>query len=260
MIKNDEWNWDKVLGKPTQKQDQDWSLPQPKQDQNFSLPEPRPVVSEKAKAENWDNFLTDALIGTKDVEQQTSSQVTDSSWNLPQMDPAIEALYKPYIDVLQEYMFHGTPEKSQFFNNDPNTGYKVHLNVLPENVVAVSNFLKTHGFNHKYLNGGEIESGKVFTVYLGSKEATERYVKEIYEGVGNLLEIPKAHGEIEYAPRIVGRFVGGKQYFRQYGRDGISALYDLPTYHPENTPERAKKKALEEYGEYFGGGVTPYQP
>ena len=250
MTTEDEWKlaFDDILRKSLPK-DSDWTLPQPK-----------PIISAAIESFDWGNLLENAFTGTKSAKKTVDTQSSDLDWDIPKVDPAVEARYKQYTDVLEEYIFHGSPEKSQFFNDDPNCGYKVHLNVLPANVIAVSNFLKNHEFHHKYLHGGEIEDGKIFTVYLGSKAATERYVREIYEGVGDLLEHSKAYGEVEYAPRIVGRFVGGKKYFRQYGREGISLLYDLPSEHPLNTPERAREKALEEYGEYFGGGITPYSP
>lgn len=161
--------------------------------------------------------------------------------------------HEQYRQILAEYSFKGTPENCDFWNDDPNTGYKLHLNVAPSNVVKVSDFLKRNGYEHKYLTGGEIEDGKIFTVYTGSKKNTDRIVKEIHDGVGDLLEEPKAFGEVEYAPKIVGRFRGNVQYFRQYGRDGITLLNDLPQSSPQNTVERARQKAVQLYGKYFTG-------
>ncbi len=183
---------------------------------------------------------------------------------------ALDALYAPYQAVLQDYGHSAAPGKWEFVNNSPDEGYKIHLNVKPENVIAVSQFLKSHDYMHKYLSGGEVEDGKVFTVYTGSKTQTERIVREISDGVGNFLEAPLARGELPFAPNIVGRFVGTRQYFHQYGYDGITLLeFDAGQVLYKTTDKdefikqavaRAKTRLTEIYGDYYGGGITFYQP
>ncbi len=182
-------------------------------------------------------------------------------------------LYAPYLAVMTEY-HHLNPDW-KFWDNNPNIGWKFHLDVPPENVIAVSEFLKTYngkGFRHKYLNGSAVEQGKVFTVYTGSKNDTEKAVKEIYDHTQHLIQNPRVNpseinGETEFAPNIYGRFVGAKKDgFQEYGHNGISFLQGdsgqilrgLKT--PDQCVQNAKDAAQKIYGDYFGGNITPYQP
>jgi hypothetical protein len=131
-------------------------------------------------------------------------------------------LHAGYGDFLQKYADKSPNRETIFIHGDPNEGYKFHLNVKPENVRIVAAFLKNARLEHKFLMGGEPESGKVFTVYTGSKVFTERIVRELSDHpiVSSLLEpFPVSdfaqeaitpNGEAPYAPNIYGRFVGSK--------------------------------------------------
>lgn len=172
----------------------------------------------------------------------------------------LEALYAPYRRALKEYGHHAQENRWQFHEDNPNIGYKFHLNVSPEDVQMVSKFLIENDYEHKYLSGGELEDGKVFTVYTGSKEQTERIAQEVSNGIGSLLQTPNATGEVPFAPNIVGRFVGRGDEFQQYGRNGVSYLSVADWKDPETAFSSADKVLRERYGKYYGGGITPYQP
>lgn len=160
--------------------------------------------------------------------------------------------------------------------NDPNIGWKIHLNVAPENVAAVADYLIEEGYFHKYLQGGEVEDGKIFTVYIGSQDLTASLAKEISQDIGSYLAKPLAHDEIEFAPGIVGRFVGPTNEFRQYGYHGMSSLNNDPdaiavVFNPlspsekeslqKNIATRSFDALKTKYGDYFTGtlsqSVTP---
>lgn len=119
----------------------------------------------------------------------------------------------------------------QVVNNflDPtnlNTGWKLHLNVEPKDCPRVSQFLKSHNMVHKYLSGGDTDDGKVFTIYTGSAQATFAAAQEIHSKVPSDLRLPKAYGEIEWYPGVVGRFVGARGLYSQYTVSGFSWPHD----------------------------------
>ncbi len=105
----------------------------------------------------------------------------------------------------------------QEFNDD---GWKLHLNVEPENVKKVSEYLTKNGYMHKFLSGGDLGDGKVFTIYIGSYNLTDKLSQEISEDLTGLLAKP-AISEVEFAPGVVGRFTGDRFNFTQYSLSGI---------------------------------------
>jgi hypothetical protein len=146
-------------------------------------------------------------------------------------------------------------------------GHKIHLNVEPGGLVAVSEYLRKGKFWHKYLDG-EILDGKVFTVYFGSHDLAKKLASQISRDLRPYLRQPIVKDEVEYAPNISGRFQVMSEAFEQYGFGlrGISILTswakDKITYW---TPQAEKAKRLplafddsykamaDLYGEYFYG-------
>lgn len=178
-----------------------------------------------------------------------------------QQQEALRSLYVPYRRVLGDYDYHPQRRVWKFFNGSPNIGYKFHLNVDPSHVKKVAAFLKTNDYEHKYLSGGEVESGKIFTVYTGSKAQTEQIVREVADGVGGLLLPSLAGGETVYAHNIVGRFVGDNQSFlTKYAVNGITILRHTDFLDPQIAFTQAHTKLQDKYGEYYGGGITYYVP
>lgn len=156
------------------------------------------------------------------------------------------------------YMYTGSADKFKYI--DRYNGWKIHLNVVPDNVEKVSEFLKKGSFTHKYLKGGEISAGKIFTVYFGPKSLTEEGVKEISDGIGDLLETPKASGEAPAAPKIVARFETddihyvGHAYF-----EGIPLLRGYDFENLAGSIEISRADLLKKFGDYFGGELTEYK-
>lgn len=143
------------------------------------------------------------------------------------------ALHKLYEQHLPEYNHSGSsapisPDKIDYLENDKqDSGHKLHLNVAAQDVAAVAEYLKRQGYRHKYLSGGEISDGKVFTVYIGSKDLTDKLAQEISRDLAPHLKRPVFSDEVEYAPNVVGRFDGGTlRDFEKYGHGirGINML------------------------------------
>jgi hypothetical protein len=137
----------------------------------------------------------------------------------------------PYIvfpDELDEHTAGNAGEKKvEFRDENANIGWKFHLNVAQKDVVAVSDYLKANGYCHKYLSGGEIGDGKVFTVYIGSYALAKKLAGQISTDLQNRLARPEPKSyEIEFAAGVVGRFSGPRSMFDQYGTCGFTLLND----------------------------------
>ncbi len=117
-------------------------------------------------------------------------------------------------------------KKTDFIESDnANIGWKFHLNLEPKFVKEVSEYLITNGYLHKFLMGGEVESGKVFTVYVGDYKLAEQLSKKISNDLKQYLCRPYVLvNEREFAPGVVGRFVGSNKEFWSYGTVGFSWL------------------------------------
>ncbi len=176
----------------------------------------------------------------------------------------IEKMYAPYKAVLMDYAHNAEAGKWEFFDNDLNQGYKFHLNVKPENVKQVAAILKLGDYQHKYLSGGEVEDGKIFTIYTGSKQQTEQIVREVADSkIAELLEKPLANktGEVSYAPNIVGRFVGNKEkYLTKVPRLGITVLRSADKDSLDESFSKTNAALIADYGDYYGGGISYYEP
>ena len=188
------------------------------------------------------------------------SMLADSEASKKEWGKKWGELRRQYDSYLEEYHWEGSGEWSDFPDKWPDEGWKFHLNVAPEKVVKVATFLKDGNFKHKFLSGGEIEDGKIFTVYTGSKIMTEKAVVEIVDNVGNLLEEPRTDNEVKFSKRIVGRFEGDVNSFnRKAAGGGVMMARERPEINLENI-EYAKKVLWEKYGDYFGGGINYYDP
>lgn len=164
--------------------------------------------------------------------------------------------------------------KFNFINKgDANVGWKFHLNCEPGSCKNISKFLADNDYYYKYLSGGGPEDGKIFTVYIGSHELAEKLAKEISDGVLAELSKPVDHSEIEFAPGVIGRFVGPRNEFHQYGTSGFSlGLYEYKQllYVGHDKPEEEGSLAIKKitsglearsfarlkelYGDYFFRG------
>lgn len=157
---------------------------------------------------------------------QTPKDYFPNSTNPPNPDLLKdESIYNQYLKpYLQTDLSNNTinPDKVDYPEKiTHNFGHKLHLNIEAKDVVVVSKYLKDNGYRHKYLSGGEIEDGKVFTVYIGSKDLTDELAQKISSDLQTYLRRPVFVDEVEYAPNVVGRFESSKgtgaEPFSKYG-------------------------------------------
>ncbi len=175
---------------------------------------------------------------------------------------------KGYTDASPEYThIVNPPETTAFWNpEEPYLGWKLHLNVRAEDVPFVKEFLLQNDFSHKYLSGGEIEDGKIFTIYCGSKKMADRNAQRIVAHCKDVLCAPLAFDEIVIAPGVCGRFVGDLKDFTQYGHGvkGMGILHDRASGLVFSDASNRKSLLLQaftmtysalarSYGEYFYG-------
>ena len=120
-----------------------------------------------------------------------------------------------------ETLNQASPESGKVDFEDVNIGWKFHLNVSIENVVAVSEYLIREGYIHKYLTGGESQYGKVFTVYIGSHALAKKLAQKISQDLKDKLAKPDVGNEVEFETGVVGRFVAKVPGFNNYGTAGF---------------------------------------
>ncbi|MBI2140469.1 hypothetical protein HYU14_06085 [Candidatus Woesearchaeota archaeon] len=131
-----------------------------------------------------------------------------------------------YTSEMKGYSLH--PKSNKKTDIGAATGWKFHLNVTPKNVKEVSGYLTSKEYYHKFLSGGEIEDGKIFTVYIGSRDKAEEEAQNLSKDLAQYLSMPVEHGEIEFAPGVVGRFdaSNARMTFHQYGGFGLVWLLE----------------------------------
>lgn len=277
-----------------------------------------PPMPKWAKHDNWSLVRTSLLVRKRPVGAHQTLPITRNAYvnylRLAQLNknkfPWSDGPVNPYdtrfnaiqnipghthLDdqtVYEDYKATGLTEYE--FNNpaqivlldEPKGLYahhKLHLNVLPENVVLVSNYLKTNGIEHKYFSGGELGDGKVFTIYCGSITMAAKVAGMIARDLNGKLCHPSANSEIEYAPNVSGRFDIIHQGFGRYpvvGTRGVNSLENdkrrslhfLMGHRDEieriiNSPEYKEFSAaafdrslaiiIARYGDYFHGSQEP---
>lgn len=156
---------------------------------------------------------------------------------LPENPLVSKDIKKPedeYRKILKEYMIPKEVEKKYNKDNPENAkgdfidekdldiGWKFHLNIRSKHVKAVSDYLVQNGYCHKYLSGGDIDDGKIFTIYTGSHKLAKKLAQSLSSDLYGYLCKPVAKQEVEFEAGIIGRFVGPKRDFARYGSCGYS--------------------------------------
>jgi len=173
----------------------------------------------------------------------------------------------PFLDyrgenysTVSEYNSPASKPSMYDYTVSPNIGWKLHLNVAPQDVPQVSYHLLKNGYDHKYLSGGNIDDGKIFTLYIGSYLKVSAQSVELSNSLLPFLCRPKAFGEIEFAPGIIGRFRARQNVndtdhsFNSYGTCGFSlleepmrVLHQLRQQSRRDPNNSEKQRILEEY-------------
>lgn len=204
-------------------------------DSFFQNKEPVKINSEK---ESLDEFFKETLI--KNIIERFHFLLKHHKSKNLQLNPFLDnSNYELYTDNLDEYdegfgpveIYNRSNPQDKKINfveeGNPNIGWKVHINIHPKDVVEVSNYLKLNGFRHKFLHGGEVDAGKIFTIYIGDYHLTKSLALKLSTELKKFLCKPASKNEIELASGVVGRFVGTKHIkneFHQYGNCGFSWL------------------------------------
>lgn len=189
-------------------------------------------------------------------------------WEDTKVPPENGELYEKYKAKLKGgYMYRGDPEKFKLIDRD--FGWKIHLNTSAEDVEQVSEFLKKHGYTHKYLSTGndETKSGKIFTVYFGPKKLAEECIRDVSDGIGNLLIPPLDKNEQLVAPNIIARFDTNPNSprFKPIGFTPHSYYKGIPLlkYYNERDVEasiaQSSRLLTKEFGDFFGGSLATYK-
>lgn len=229
---------------------------------------PERIVKNENQEQNVDQLL-DREFRPKSLHP-LSSQLPECVMDLKDFPRYVTVLqeYEILVRDLEEYnRLYPSERKSAFKSLDINIGWKFHLNVAPENVKTVSEYLLKNGYLHKFLSGGEVEDGKIFTIYIGSFALAKQLASLLSRDLEVLLARPHNHTEIEFASGIVGRFTGDRKKYRQYGSSGIAWLDEdgklgLQLTRPDLSLEKkeeirkilerkAIKALIEDYGDYF---------
>lgn len=185
------------------------------------------------------------------VEQNATELFPNSNKNLPRIHEHDE-----YIKHLAPYQHIIESDKTEFLDHDAAIGHKVHLNVSPDNVRRVSQYLIDHRYAHKFLSGGEAEDGTIFTIYFGSRLKAMQWSSKLASELHQYLQSPIRRDELEYAPNISGRFVGSRKDYSQYPcarTRGISSISDLikGDLWTERNPEESEKHKMEVFSKSF---------
>lgn len=194
-----------------------------------------------------------------------SSTMEENPYRHLKNNTEYEKLLKPYQiqwEEIKEYNKKNPLKiKSDFIDpGNSDIGWKIHLNTEPKFVETISKHLKQNGYVHKYLSGGEVEDGKIFTVYTGSQELTQKLAQEISNILQFYLSKPIDKTEIELSKGIIARFRGpkyGSDSFHQYGTSGFSWLNeDMEKYINFTLYNKQDKDYEEKKSEFVRKGET----
>ncbi len=211
-----------------------------------------------------------------DFYNNTESHLKSAS--LPD-NPSTASTEGEYTDALTPYEYIGEvvngvvsdkdKAKYNFAFGNINEGWKIHLNVTPENVLDVSEYLKQNGYVHKYLTGGLGYDGKAFTIYFGAKSIMDKWVPQLSNDLSTQLCKPSVIDEIEIGSGVVGRFTAiegttSTSEYLQYGEYGMSARKDFirekggwknikTRKAKREVAQDAYTKLSQKYGSYFHG-------
>jgi len=176
-------------------------------------------------------------------------------------------------------------DRTKYYNNDPNYGWKLHLTFRPDMAPRVDDFLGSlkdaYGVEYKMgKNSGQ--TGKDATVYCGSKRNAKEVADLIYSYIGKFLLPPFGDvlkDDVFFNDKVAGRFTTGHNYvspqmnyrshgneFHQYGGMGIPFLnkhlsevvfgdkkkMDIEAWRKKSF-EESDKLLKGDFGEYYTG-------
>jgi len=148
------------------------------------------------------------------------------------------------------------------------SGWKIHISGNPNNHKTIYDWLlKNSPYGCKYLSNSE-QTGKDFTIYVGSWMDTVDFAARIHNELGNILDKIKGdalNDDLKITDKVAARFDTNLDGFHQYGTNGLPYLKEdiakstgLFGYKKENfNKKEALRKSFDilnrTYGTYFSG-------
>ena len=161
----------------------------------------------------WTNYFDSVFLNSWDKKN-----ISDYEKILKQYDN------KDIESLINEYNIANENSIKYNFTN-PDIAWKIHLNVSPNNVIKISEYLISNWYFHKYISWWDINNWKIFTIYIWSHSLAKNISKKISNDNLKYLLKPNAKNEIELAAWIVWRFVNlDKKDFNQYWTCWFSLL------------------------------------
>lgn len=217
--------------------------------------------------------------------QQTQPVQPGQPQQIPPVPPVQLVQSLSNQELRQKYGGTGRP-KDGAMPTMVNQGWKIHLNVAPENRVIVEEWLRKQGmYDHTQQeawagadkgiplfksgrNSGQ--EGKDFTVYIGERDSANTLAELINSQLGD--KILPASGDaltddMPLSGNIVGRFdiAGFDREFHQYGSQGVPYFQDDMaelTFGGGNKNAmrmKANTELMKRYGTYYAGSQQPKQ-
>jgi hypothetical protein len=252
MIENDPWA---KLDKPPIKKESDFAdrIDQlfVNKDQSVLDEEFRNKCKHRRSQNLPENIIVNSAIQLKKTIKDTPKQ-KKNGWDFS--ETLEEKEYKNLYSNYPEPYDTGWEKFKNTEKNDDiewNVGWKFHINVSPDNCLMVSSWLKDNNYCHKLLHGGEIEDGKIFTVYIGSYELSKKLAKEVSQGVGKFISKPVDITEIEFEEGIIGRFDYGYNHGKAYGTCGFSLNPDYKSLPRREQELKSYRELKSKFGNYF---------
>jgi hypothetical protein len=148
------------------------------------------------------------------------------------------------------------------------TGWKIHLTVRPENHHLVYEYLQSIPYTSKY--GQSDQTGKDFTIYIGSWDDMQHCAEDLEKKIGHMLESPTGNAlyhDLVITPKVAARFDLRDPRFAQWGHKGIShfrkdvgfKMFEREKFKKDEQGylrkfvERAYNTLNEKFGVYFSG-------
>ncbi len=197
----------------------------------------------------WDQDMLDKNFRTKCLHPDSQALQVNTSIS----EKEYEKILEPHNDWRNYYK-----AKELWLNDEikQNVGRKLHINILPENIIAVDKYLNDNWFVYKYLHWGELIDGKIFTIYIGSYETTKIVAERISHDIRKYLCKPEDHSEIEFAPGVVWRFkyrswANDPRKSAPYGTCGFSVDRTLKSLWITKMELISYRRLQSKFGKYF---------
>ena len=255
--------WDEARGDKSEAENQNW-WDQPQEAAEVAPAQRSPEVKrQQHKTWLWAQNNASEFFPNSDGPENTHL-------NDPAYAELGDKVHGPYVrkagDGFKHYPKHETGKFDRFENLSLDVSYKLRLNVPPEHLQFVAQYLIDEGYYFKYLSGGAHLSGEIFTVYIGSLDLTRKLAGELSEALRGRLCKPINKREVEFAPNVSGYFKATHDGLDETDRSGhadfLRTMDDYPTCDVRgfNTLKKFEDVQREQAGGRWDYWEAPVQP